>query len=52
MDIAREEFDRITKELMLWLDANCHPHTHIVVTSTHAELSEGIICNTNDELRD
>lgn len=40
------------KELQIWLDRNCHPHMNLVITSTSAQLSEGIIGMTNDDLVD
>ena len=38
-----EEFDKITKPLREWLGSNYHPHTTIILTSTSAELVEGLI---------
>lgn len=49
----REEYAEVVKPLMKWLSENCHPHTHVVVESTYAELVEGVhIFRTNAFLRD
>lgn len=37
-----EEFDKLAKQLIEWLCNNCHPHTTVIVTSTTAELVEGV----------
>lgn len=45
MTLTAEQFDAFTKAarpLMQWLGENCHPHVHVVVTNTNAELAEGI----------
>ncbi len=47
-----KEFELMTKEMMLWMDRNLHPHTKLILNSTSAEIVEGIICNTNDDLVD
>lgn len=38
----RAEFERIAKPVIEWMNNNCHPHTTVVITTTTAELSEGI----------
>ena len=38
----RKEFEKLSKQLIEWLNNNCHPHTSIVVTPTNAELLEGV----------
>ena len=40
------------EELMVLLDKQHHPHTTIIITSTHAEIVEGVACVTNDILTD
>jgi hypothetical protein len=47
--IKREEFEKLTRPLIKYLCENYHPHTHVTVTSTTAELSEGIQAYTTDE---
>mgnify|MGYP003109267298 CR=1 FL=1 len=44
-----KEFHSLTGQLIKWLNENSHPHTHIVVTTNTAELSEGVCAYTNDE---
>ena len=38
----REQFEAVARPLIRWLNENCHPHVHVIVDCTHAELSEGI----------
>ena len=46
-------FEEVVKEVMKWLAENHHPHTTIIITSTSAELVEGVECvNTNEFLVD
>ncbi|MEQ9887622.1 hypothetical protein ABRP55_13835 [Pectobacterium zantedeschiae] len=48
-----EGFALVIKPVIKYLAENHHPHTHIVVTSTNAELSEGFQCiETTEYLRD
>lgn len=44
-----EEFEKIVRPVMKWLAENQHHHTHIIITSTDAELSEGIMCVSTSE---
>jgi hypothetical protein len=49
----RKEFEAVTRPVIKWLNANCHPHVTVVVTPVSAELSEGTIAYTTHEyLRD
>lgn len=49
----RKEFETITRPVIEWLNANCHPHVMVVIEPTSAVLSEGTIAfTTNDYLRD
>ena len=49
----RKEFEAITRPVIAWLNANCHPHVTVVIETTSAVLSEGTIAyTTNDYLRD
>ena len=46
-------FQEAAKPLIRWLNENCHPHVHVVVDSTRAELSEGVASLVTEEfLRD
>jgi len=47
-----EEIESLLKKLMVALDRNHHPHTTIIVTSTHAEIVEGVAAITNETLVD
>ena len=40
--MLEKTFEEVVKEIMKWLAENQHPHTTIIVTSTSAELVEGI----------
>jgi len=49
----RTEFEAITRPVIEWLNKNCHPHVTVVVTTTHAELLEGLCAfTTTDYVRD
>lgn len=49
----RQEFEDVTRPVIVWLNANCHPHVTVVIEPTSAELSEGIVAyTTHDYLRD
>ena len=45
----RKEFEGIVRPLIKWLNDNTHPHVHVVVDNTTAELSEGISCFRTEE---
>lgn len=48
-----KDFESVTRPVIEWLNANFHPHTHVVIDLTSAELSEGVIAyTTTDHLRD
>jgi len=48
-----ESFAKAVEPLMEWLSDNAHPHSHVVVTTTVAELSEGVLAhNTEKFLKD
>ena len=36
------EFEALTRPLLKFLNDNCHPHVSVVVTTTTAELLEGV----------
>lgn len=38
----RIEFEEAVRPLIKWLNDNCHPHVHVVVDNTRAELAEGV----------
>lgn len=47
------EFEELTRPLMKWLNENCHPHVTVIVSTTSAELTEGVCAiHTNDYVRD
>lgn len=49
----RQAFEAITRPVIEWLNANCHPHVTVVITPTSAELREGTIAyTTTDYVRD
>lgn len=49
----REEFEKVSRPLIEFMNDNCHPHVHTVVDCTHAEISEGV-CSfvTNEYVKD
>lgn len=49
----RKEFEEVTRPVIEFLNNNCHPHSHIIIETDHAELSEGIYAYpTNDYIKD
>ncbi|TAI99817.1 hypothetical protein [Pectobacterium versatile] len=46
---AGNDFEATIRPVIKYLAENHHPHTHIVVTSTDAELSEGVQAVSTDE---
>jgi len=49
----RKEFEDVTRPVIEWLNANCHPHVSAVIEPTSAVLYEGEIAyTTHDYLRD
>jgi hypothetical protein len=52
-DEQRKEFDAVAKPLIKWLNDNCHPHCSIIITTTHAELVEGVnVLYTEEYIKD
>jgi len=52
-DKQREEFIKLAKPLIKFLNDNFHPHTHIYIDCNSAELSEGCLAfTTEDYVRD
>lgn len=45
----RKEFEEKVRPVIEFLNENCHPHVHVVVDCTHAELSEGVCAFTTDD---
>lgn len=49
----REEFEKLARPLIKWLNDNSHPHTTIIITPTSAEVLEGVCAfPTNDYIKD
>jgi hypothetical protein len=38
----REEFDKLVKPMVKWLNENCHPHVKVIIEGDRAELVEGV----------
>lgn len=52
-DQQRKEFEAVTRPVIEWLNANCHPHVTAVVDPVSAELLEGVCAfRTTDYVRD
>ena len=39
-DKKREEFESVTRPVIEWLNANCHPHVAVVIEPTSAVLTK------------
>ena len=49
----KQTFEEAVKPLIKWLSENKNPHTYIFVTSTGAEMVEGVkVLNTDEFLID
>ena len=44
-----EEFQKLTKPLIKYLNDNWHPHATIIVSANHAELVTGEMAFSTDE---
>ena len=44
-----EELKQVTDAVIKWINENCHPHMHIVIDSTSAELHESVSLVLNDQ---
>lgn len=38
----QEELRKVVAPVVKWLNDNTHPHTHIIIDGSSAELSEGV----------
>ena len=49
----RKEFEEVTRPVIKFLNDNCHPHVTVIISPTHAELTEGV-CSfpTEDYIKD
>ena len=45
----QEEFEKVTRPVIKFMNDNCHPHVSVIVTPTNAELLEGV-CSTGEIL--
>lgn len=45
----REEFERLTNPVIKWLNDHWHPHVHIIIDQTSAEVSEGLLAHKTEE---
>ena len=45
----REEFEKIVRPVIRFLNNNCYPHVQVTITPTNAELTEGV-CSTGQIL--
>jgi hypothetical protein len=44
-----KEFKQLTKPVIEWLNANCNPHTTVIIDPISAALVEGVIVYTTYE---
>lgn len=55
-DMTREqmkEFEPLAREVIKWLNNNCHPHVTVIIDQTGAEILEGLASfPTTDYLKD
>ncbi len=49
----RQEFEKLARPMIEWLNNNCHPHCSVNITQDSAELLEGVcVVNTKDYILD
>lgn len=48
-DEKREELDAVAEPLIKWLNDNFHPHVHVLIDGTSAELSESVCRVVNEK---
>ena len=49
----KQQFEVVTRPVIEWLNANCHPHVAVIIDPTSAVLYEGEVAYTTyDYLRD
>lgn len=41
-ETQKEEFEKITRPLIKWLNDNYHPYVTVIANGSHAELTEGV----------
>lgn len=41
----KKEFEQLSGQMMDFIKTHCHPHCTVIVDSSSAELSEGVLCN-------
>lgn len=52
-DPLQRDFEAAAKPLIKWLNDHGHPHMTIIVSTTHAELLEGVVAiNTHEFVKD
>lgn len=44
-----EEFEAVTRPVIAWMNANCHPHSTVVVEADKAALHEAVCGYTTDD---
>jgi hypothetical protein len=44
-----KKFEELVKPLIKYMAENHHPHTTLIIDSTHAELLEGLVVISTDE---
>lgn len=49
----KQQFEAVTRPVIEWLNANCHPHVVVIIEPTSSVLYEGEVAyTTHDYLRD
>lgn len=49
----KAEFERLSREMMKWMNENCHPHMTVIIDHTTAQLvSSEVAFTTHEYLRD
>ena len=49
MDDRQKRFDELVKPVIKFMAEEMHPHHTLVITSTTAELSEGVMATVTEE---
>ena len=49
MKDKKQTFEEVATPVIKWINENGHPHMTIIITTTHAELTEGLEAFENSE---
>ena len=49
----KKEFEKLAREMMKWMNENCHPHMTVIIDNTSSQLVSGEVAfYTKEYLKD